>query len=195
MRHLFHLNLHHLIKDDNTPDHDLNLILSLLESDNDAIHSTLNEEKSKIPKKEKVSKKKTVPQGPRFSNPSGVISPKKKNTGSSIYKKRKPLITPTDFDPNTVSKEDLKKMKIPFVVINTLDKYRNKGGTFKRKEDVKKIYGLTDSVYQIYISFQLAKVIIRYREQHGAFKKVEDLRNIKILSSEKLTEIKPYLRV
>ncbi len=51
------------------------------------------------------------------------------------------------FDPNTVSKLELKKMgfteKQSLILIN----YRKNGGIFKKKSDLKKIYGITDELY------------------------------------------------
>ncbi len=65
------------------------------------------------------------------------------------YKKWSPELKPFDFNPNTISKDELLKMNVSYAIINTLDKYRNKGGQFKTKKDLKKIYTMTDSIYQI----------------------------------------------
>jgi len=51
------------------------------------------------------------------------------------------------FNPNEVAKEDLRRLGLDARVVNTWLKYRDKGGLFRKKEDVKKIYGLTDSTY------------------------------------------------
>lgn len=52
------------------------------------------------------------------------------------------------FDPNTISAADLERLDLsPFVIENIL-KYREKGGKFKRKTDLLKIYGLDTAVYQ-----------------------------------------------
>ena len=53
------------------------------------------------------------------------------------------------FNPNEITKEDLSRLGLDARVVNTWQKYREKGGYFRKKEDVKKIYGLTDSVYII----------------------------------------------
>lgn len=52
-----------------------------------------------------------------------------------------------NFDPNTISKTDLKRLGLNARITNTLIKYREKGGVFYQKEDIKKIYGLNDSIY------------------------------------------------
>ena len=73
----------------------------------------------------------------------------KKPYDKASYKKWSPELKPFDFDPNTISKDDLLKMNVSYAIINTLDKYRNKGGQFKSKKDLQKIYTMTDSIYQI----------------------------------------------
>lgn len=50
------------------------------------------------------------------------------------------------FDPNTINKEDLEKLGLPQRNINTILNYRNKGGQFRKPEDIKKIYGLQPSL-------------------------------------------------
>ena len=52
------------------------------------------------------------------------------------------------FDPNTASEVDFKKMGFPMYVANTIIKYRSKGGKFRYKEDLKKIYILKPEVYE-----------------------------------------------
>ncbi len=51
-------------------------------------------------------------------------------------------------DPNTMTREEWEALRLPPGVIRTLLNYRNKGGVFRKKEDVKKIYGMTDSLYR-----------------------------------------------
>lgn len=54
------------------------------------------------------------------------------------------------FNPNTISKEDLIAIGFSEKVANIYLNYRNKGGQFRSKNDVKKIYGLSDTLfYQI----------------------------------------------
>lgn len=52
------------------------------------------------------------------------------------------------FDPNTVSEEDLKTMGLPGNVATRWVHYRGKGATFKRKEDILKIYGVDTAWYK-----------------------------------------------
>lgn len=51
------------------------------------------------------------------------------------------------FDPNTVSKEELIQLGFKEKAAQTFIKFRNKGFVFKQKEDVQKIYGVSEALY------------------------------------------------
>ncbi len=51
------------------------------------------------------------------------------------------------FDPNLLSEEEWNDMGIPSRIINTILNYRDKGGVFRKKEDLQKIYGLDGELY------------------------------------------------
>ncbi len=51
------------------------------------------------------------------------------------------------FDPNKASLAELKNLGLPEKVASTLLSFRNKGGKFYKKEDLKKIYGLKKEWY------------------------------------------------
>ncbi|MBI5541818.1 MAG: helix-hairpin-helix domain-containing protein [Bacteroidia bacterium] len=51
------------------------------------------------------------------------------------------------FNPNTVSENDLQKLGFSLKLIKTFVNFRSKGGKFYDKDDVKKIYGMTDSLF------------------------------------------------
>ncbi len=53
-----------------------------------------------------------------------------------------------DFDPNSVDSITLTRLGLSPFIINNIIKYRNKGGSFKTKEQFKRLYGLTDVKYQ-----------------------------------------------
>jgi DNA uptake protein ComE-like DNA-binding protein len=55
---------------------------------------------------------------------------------------------PAPFDPNTATREELLRLGIPDKVVRTLLNYRSKGGQFHRQEDLQRIYGLTDELYE-----------------------------------------------
>jgi competence protein ComEA len=51
------------------------------------------------------------------------------------------------FDPNTATPEDFQNLGIENRVIRNIMKYRESGGTFRVREDLKKIYGLDSAEY------------------------------------------------
>lgn len=53
------------------------------------------------------------------------------------------------FDPNTVSQEQFDSLSIPKFIKNNIIKYRSAGGQFLRPTDLKKIYGMNDSIYAL----------------------------------------------
>jgi len=59
----------------------------------------------------------------------------------------------SEFDPNNASEKILLENGIPQKQAKMIIKYRNKGGKFYKKEDLKKIYGMPESVYQNLESF------------------------------------------
>jgi competence protein ComEA len=52
------------------------------------------------------------------------------------------------FDPNKVSEDQLRQMGIPAGVSRSVINYRNAGGVFRYREDLAKIYLLSDSLYK-----------------------------------------------
>lgn len=74
------------------------------------------------------------------------------------------------FDPNTIAKDSLDQLPIPSFVRNNLLKYRKSGGRFSAKQDMKKIYGLSDENYLLiepYIQIQAdSKTYLRSSSQH-----------------------------
>ena len=51
------------------------------------------------------------------------------------------------FDPNTINAEDWKKLGLREKTIQTIQNYLNKGGKFRKPEDLKRIYGLRENDY------------------------------------------------
>lgn len=56
-------------------------------------------------------------------------------------------IPPFLFNPNTISVDSLIELGLPAYMAKRLDNYRNKGGKFRSKMDLKKMYGMQDSLY------------------------------------------------
>ncbi len=54
-----------------------------------------------------------------------------------------------EFNPNTAGRDELMKLGISEWAAGNLVKYREKGGVFYDREDLKKIYGLDDSLYRL----------------------------------------------
>lgn len=57
-------------------------------------------------------------------------------------------ISPTNFDPNTATTDELMNIGIPPFLAKRIEKFRSKGGKFKKKEDLKNIYDFPSSLYQ-----------------------------------------------
>ncbi|MCD4682380.1 MAG: helix-hairpin-helix domain-containing protein [Bacteroidales bacterium] len=64
------------------------------------------------------------------------------------YKKEINL-NPFTFDPNELSKEKFLEMGLPENVVTAIINYRDKGGKFYDKEDLKRIYTLKDEEYKV----------------------------------------------
>ena len=73
---------------------------------------------------------------------------KKRKNESEPKIKTQVALTPFTFDPNTASEADFTKMGLPAKKIKTIINYRNKGGKFFQKEDLKKIYGITQREFE-----------------------------------------------
>ncbi len=58
-----------------------------------------------------------------------------------------------DFDPNTASIEQMMKLGLGNGLSIRIEKYRNAGGQFRVKSDLKKIYGFPDSLYQSLVAY------------------------------------------
>ncbi len=67
---------------------------------------------------------------------------------SKVKKEARQLLKPHPFDPNTISKKALLGMGISSKAANQWMNYLKKGGRFKQKKEVGKIYALTKLEYQ-----------------------------------------------
>ncbi|MFN0213373.1 MAG: helix-hairpin-helix domain-containing protein, partial [Saprospiraceae bacterium] len=73
-----------------------------------------------------------------------IGSPEKLTAGKEI---EKPVAEPFAFDPNTASEADLLRLGLPSRSVKSILNYRNKGGQFRKKEDLEKIYTLGEEDY------------------------------------------------
>ncbi len=78
---------------------------------------------------------------------SGSAEDSYKMAESSHRQQAKTVMSLRQFDPNTVSKEELIEMGFPERLSNTINNFRNAGGQFNKKEDLKRIFGMTDYIY------------------------------------------------
>jgi len=68
-----------------------------------------------------------------------------KPTDSNKVVKKEPEIILVKFNPNNTSDEVWKQLGVNDFAIKNIKKYIEKGGTYKSKEQFKKVYGLTDN--------------------------------------------------
>jgi len=98
------------------------------------------------------------------------------------------------FDPNTATEDALKKLGIPTRFIKSIVKYRNKGGKFKKKADLKKIYNFPENVYASLESYiDLPEESIRKEEKYKDNSEIQ--RKHKPLpetNKRRYAEIKPF---
>lgn len=52
------------------------------------------------------------------------------------------------FDPNTATMEELESLGLPENVVRAITRFREKGGKYRRKEDLQKIYTLSEADYR-----------------------------------------------
>ena len=91
-----------------------------------------------------------------------------KKSSKEVSKEMNTPITLFSFNPNIVTKEALIKLGIKSTVANTFIKYRNTGAKFYKKQDIKKVYGITDSDYSRlapYIQFNQRPSIPKEKKQ------------------------------
>ncbi len=101
-------------------------------------------------------------------------------------------------------------------------KFRNQLGGFLDIQQIKEVYGLSDSVFERlqhrlvkgnaniqrlhlntidqatlqkhpYIRYSMARAIVRYREQHGPFARVEDIKKAFFIQDSTFQKLQPYL--
>ncbi|MBB3839777.1 competence ComEA-like helix-hairpin-helix protein [Runella defluvii] len=70
------------------------------------------------------------------------------NYPSKTPESPRPLPEPFPFDPNTATIQQLQALGMPTFIAERIEKYRSKGGKFRKKEDLQRIYGLQPTLYQ-----------------------------------------------
>ncbi|GJM35365.1 MAG: hypothetical protein DHS20C18_43660 [Saprospiraceae bacterium] len=76
-----------------------------------------------------------------------ISSNDEKEATKAVQTEKATLIAPFPFDPNTAIETELRQLGFSDKVVKTMLNYRKKGGKFRKKEDLKKIYNLNPEVY------------------------------------------------
>lgn len=121
------------------------------------------------------------------------------------------------FDPNTVSVEDMLRLGFSSSQARSIDKYRQKGGRFRRKEDFARSYAVSDSLYarlEPFVDIPLldinkadsaafdalpgigkyfASQMVKYRFRLHGYSSLEQLLEIKYFDNEKLDALRPLV--
>ncbi|WP_340111077.1 ComEA family DNA-binding protein [Maribellus mangrovi] len=71
------------------------------------------------------------------------------------------------FDPNHISKAEIDSLDLPGFVKQNIIKYKEAGGEFKNLEDFRKIYGITDSIFNAVKDFVLINEPVVEKETPG----------------------------
>lgn len=74
-------------------------------------------------------------------------------------------VKPFYFDPNTIDSMEALRLGIPAKQVNTLLRYRNKGGRFYNKEDIAKLYGLKKELVEKLIPY----VVIQNKQRNRVY--------------------------
>ncbi|MFV0592892.1 MAG: helix-hairpin-helix domain-containing protein [Draconibacterium sp.] len=59
------------------------------------------------------------------------------------------------FNPNTISENKLDSLNLPAQIKRNIISYRKAGGSFKQASDLRKLYGMTDSIYSAIESYMV----------------------------------------
>jgi len=74
---------------------------------------------------------------------------KLQNSGDIDYEMAKKKLKPFPFNPNKLPEKSWLKLGLTAKQVHSIKKYEAKGGKFRRKEDLKKLYALSEIEYEI----------------------------------------------
>ncbi len=100
----------------------------------------------------------------------------------------------SNFNPNLSSENEMTNAGVPAFLSQRIIKFRNKGGKFKTKADLKKIYGLRESTYLELFPFIelpiLHEVVERHETPYSSTKKNKQLFDLNLADSLRLVSLK-----
>lgn len=85
------------------------------------------------------------------------------------------------FDPNTVGKEQLILLGFKEKTAATFIKYRSKGAKFKNKEDIKKVYGVSDVLYRRLAPYIVIEAKVEAKTQETKAENTKTKKEIKVI--------------
>ena len=105
---------------------------------------------------------------------------KKQNKGDLTYEEALRVINPFNFNPNTISETTYLELGFTSKQYKSIENYLQKGGEFKRKEDFKKMYVISDAEYEIVEDF----IIISNKESNETIKNEDKVISKKTAKTE-----------
>lgn len=98
------------------------------------------------------------------------------------------------FDPNTASEDEWKKLGLKEKTAKTIRHYLEKGGRFKNREDIRKIYGISASLADSIIPYVIIekKTFPSFENRSYGFQKKQPSPKIEINSADSATFEKLY---
>jgi competence ComEA-like helix-hairpin-helix protein len=98
------------------------------------------------------------------------------------------------FDPNHATIEQLEELGIPKFLAKRMDKYRSKGGQFRKKEDLLHIYDFPSDLYQKLVPFIVLPASSTSHESYGkSDKNYPEKYTPKTNNAESKTYVKPAI--
>lgn len=100
-----------------------------------------------------------------------------------------------DFDPNTITKAKLDSLTIPTFIKQNLINYREAGGVYKTGSDLRKLYGMNDSIFseiEGFIKIAPVKRAKKKQQQKQPETKVKELHGFFDPNSTSLNELQRF---
>lgn len=159
-----------------------------------------------------------------YDNKSYTSNNYSKTTYENNYENKYPKKSNAQLSINTSNAEQFMQLKgIGTGYANKIVKYREILGGYHQVEQLKEVYGMTDSLYEAIKPFiiidkdnivqidvnqateqelykhpyirKMAKYIITYRNDIGGFKRIEDFKQVPLINEEIYRKIVPYLSI